>query len=34
VVGGDEYPAVRAHCARLEAMPVFAEHSQEFIPPR
>ena len=34
VVGGEEYPAIRAHCARLEAMPVFAEHSQEFIPPR
>jgi len=34
VVGAEEYPAVRAHCARLETMPVFAEHSQEFVPPR
>ena len=34
LVGGDEYPAIRAHCARLEAMPVFAAHSQEFVPPR
>tara|TARA_R110002020_G_scaffold200364_2_gene402571 strand:- start:3743 stop:4369 length:627 start_codon:yes stop_codon:yes gene_type:complete len=34
VVRGDEYPAVRAHCARLEALPVFAEHSQAFVPPR
>lgn len=34
VVGPEEYPVVRAHCARLEAMPVFAENSQGFIPPK
>ncbi|MDZ7602667.1 MAG: glutathione S-transferase family protein [Hoeflea sp.] len=34
VVSAEEYPAVRAHCGRLEAMPVFKDHSQEFIPPR
>lgn len=33
VVGAQDYPAVRAHCARLEAMPVFQEHSQAFTPP-
>ncbi len=34
VVGDKGYPAVRAHCARLEAMPIFKENSQEFIPPK
>ena len=34
VVAPHQYPAVRAHCARLEVMPVFADHSQEFVPPR
>ena len=34
MVGADEYPALRAHCARLEALPVFVEHSQEFVPPK
>lgn len=34
VVGAEDCPAVRAHCARLEAMPVFRDHSQEFIPPK
>lgn len=34
VVGAGEYPALRAHCARLEAMPVFRENSQAFIAPK
>ncbi|PWV98969.1 glutathione S-transferase [Hoeflea marina] len=34
VVGAGEYPAIRAHCARLEAMDVFKENSQAFIPPK
>lgn len=28
-----DYPALAAHCERLEAMPVFREISQPFIPP-
>ncbi len=28
-----DYPALRAHSARLEALPVFKAISQEFIPP-
>lgn len=29
-----DYPALAAHCARAEALPVFQAISQEFIPPR
>lgn len=29
----DAFPALAAHCERLEAMPVFVEISQPFIPP-
>jgi hypothetical protein len=28
-----DYPALFAHCERLEAMPVFKEISQPFVPP-
>lgn len=34
VVGAGEYPALRAHSARLEATDVFKENRQEFIPPK
>lgn len=34
MVGAEEYPGLRAHCARLETMPVFTETSQAFIPPK
>lgn len=33
VVAMQDYPALRAHCERLEALPVFREISQPFIPP-
>lgn len=33
VVDWGRFPALRAHCAKLEAMPVFREISQPFIPP-
>ena len=33
VVAMQDYPSLRAHCERLEAMPVFREISQPFIPP-
>ncbi len=33
VVAMQDYPALHAHCERLEAMPVFREISQPFIPP-
>lgn len=33
LVGLDAFPALAAHCERLEAMPVFVEISQPFIPP-
>jgi glutathione S-transferase len=29
----DDFPALQAHCARLEAMPVFQEISQPFVAP-
>ena len=33
VVAMQDYPSLFAHCERLEAMPVFREISQPFIPP-
>ncbi|MEW9806766.1 glutathione S-transferase family protein [Mesorhizobium sp. ZMM04-5] len=33
VVAMQDYPELRAHCERLEALPVFREISQPFIPP-
>ena len=33
VVAMQDYPALRAHCDRLEALPVFREISQAFVPP-
>lgn len=33
VVAMQDYPALRAHCERLEALPVFREISQPFVPP-
>jgi len=33
VVAMQDYPALRAHCGRLEALPVFREISQAFVPP-
>ena len=33
IVSMADYPALKAHCAKLEAMPVFEEISQVFIPP-
>lgn len=33
LIAMQDYPALRAHCERLEAMPVFREISQPFIPP-
>jgi glutathione S-transferase len=33
LVAMQDYPALRAHCERLEALPVFREISQPFIPP-
>ena len=33
VIAMQDYPNLRAHCERLEAMPVFQEISQPFIPP-
>ena len=33
VVAMQDYPSLHAHCERLEAMPVFREISQPFIPP-
>ena len=33
VIAMQDYPNLRAHCERLEAMPVFREISQPFIPP-
>jgi glutathione S-transferase len=33
VVTMHDYPALFAHCERLEAMPVFKEISQPFVPP-
>ena len=33
VIAMQDYPSLFAHCERLEAMPVFREISQPFIPP-
>ena len=33
VIAMQDYPELRAHCERLEALPVFREISQPFIPP-
>jgi len=33
VVAMQDYPALRAHCDRLEALPLFREISQAFVPP-
>ena len=33
VVAMQDYPALRAHCDRLEALPVFREIGQPFVPP-
>ncbi|MCX7304147.1 MAG: glutathione S-transferase family protein [Hyphomicrobiales bacterium] len=33
VVAMQDYPALRAHCEHLEALPVFREISQTFVPP-
>jgi glutathione S-transferase len=33
LIAMQDYPALRAHCERLEAMPVFREISQPFIAP-
>jgi glutathione S-transferase len=33
LVAMQDYPELRAHCERLEALPVFSEISQPFIPP-
>jgi len=34
VIAARQYPALQAHCARLEALQVFRETSQDFIPPK
>lgn len=33
IISLDAFPSLAAHCARLEALPVFQEISQPFIPP-